>query len=544
MVHNRKAIWTIIILLLTLFLLPQGGMAAEVSLELSSNRAMPGNSISALGQAESNTWVSLKILDSQQNIVLFDAVKSDPEGNYQFIFVVPDLPLGSELIVNAGYGNRIASQILTVGEPGAVPLLLSAFTNEAGSMISMEFNQLMADPAGSHEQFTVLVNGKINPVTKVALNQNPARIDLTLSQPVKHGDIIKVSYTRGTVQSADHGVLEDFDQQTVKNMVPATSKSPGGSSASGTPKSGTAAINPKQGGSVSLGKEVIIEIPANALKGNTELPVKVQQIDATVSLPADSKLLSSVYEFMVGNQSNYNFDQPIIIKLQFNPALLGENEIAAIYYYDESQSKWINIGGTVSGSIISVQVDHFTRFAVFSIPIPSPTALSDVEGHWAAPYIKEMYASGVIGGYPDGSFRPDNHISRAEFVTMLVKSYQWETAGSKTFADTANHWARDYIAVAYARQIAKGYNDTRFGPDDYITREQMAVMLAQAAELRNVTGTRTFSDQERISPWAREAVAAASSKGIINGYPDKSFKPKDKATRGEAITVLLRSLDS
>jgi hypothetical protein len=127
---------------------------------------------------------------------------------------------------------------------------------------------------------------------------------------------------------------------------------------------------------------------------------------------------------------------------------------------------------------------------------------------------------------------------------MLVKSYQWETAGSKTFADTANHWARDYIAVAYARQIAKGYNDTRFGPDDYITREQMAVMLAQAAELRNVTGTRTFSDQERISPWAREAVAAASSKGIINGYPDKSFKPKDKATRGEAITVLLRSLDS
>jgi uncharacterized repeat protein (TIGR02059 family) len=544
MVHNRKAIWTIIILLLTLFLLPQGGMAAEVSLELSSNRAMPGNSISALGQAESNTWVSLKILDSQQNIVLFDAVKSDPEGNYQFIFVVPDLPLGSELIVNAGYGNRIASQILTVGEPGAVPLLLSAFTNEAGSMISMEFNQLMADPAGSHEQFTVLVNGKINPVTKVALNQNPARIDLTLSQPVKHGDIIKVSYTRGTVQSADHGVLEDFDQQTVKNMVPATSKSPGGSSASGTPKSGTAAINPKQGGSVSLGKEVIIEIPANALKGNTELPVKVQQIDATVSLPADSKLLSSVYEFMVGNQSNYNFDQPIIIKLQFNPALLGENEIAAIYYYDESQSKWINIGGTVSGSIISVQVDHFTRFAVFGTPITSPTALSDIEGHWAAPYIKEMYASGVIGGYPDGSFRPDNHISRAEFVTMLVKSYQWETAGSKTFADTANHWARDFIAVAYARQIAKGYNDTRFGPDDYITREQMAVMLAQAAELRNVTGTRTFSDQERISPWAREAVAAASSKGIINGYPDKSFKPKDKATRGEAITVLLRSLDS
>ncbi len=69
-------------------------------------------------------------------------------------------------------------------------------------------------------------------------------------------------------------------------------------------------------------------------------------------------------------------------------------------------------------------------------------------------------------------------------------------------------------------------------------------MLAQAAELRNVTGTRPFSDQERISPWAREAVAAASSKGIINGYPDKSFKPKDKATRGEAITVLLRSLDS
>ncbi len=436
MVHNMKSISMVIILLLTIFLLPQGAIAAEVSLELSSNRAMPGNSISALGLAEPNTWVSLKILDSQQNIVLFDAVKSNADGDYQFIFVVPDLSPGSELTVIAGYGTQVVNQILTLAENGG-----------------------------------------------------------------------------------------------------------GGSSGSRTTERGTASINPNQGGRLSLGSEVIIEIPANALLGNTEVQVKVQQINASVTLPADNKLLSSVYEFMVGNQSSYNFDQPIIIKLQFDPDLLGRNEIAAIHYYDESQSKWINIGGTVSDSIISAQVDHFTQFAVFSTPSPSSTALADIEGHWAAPHIKEMYSSGVIGGYPDGSFRPDNHITRAEFVTMLVKSFQLEASSTQVFADTAQHWARDYIAIANAREIVKGYSDTLFGPDDYITREQMAVMIAQAAQLSVDSAAKNFADQEEIAPWARDAVAKASSQGIINGYPDNSFKPKGKATRAEAVTVLAKSLD-
>ena len=111
---------------------------------------------------------------------MFDAVKSDPEGNYQFIFVVPDLPLGSELIVMPVMATGLPVRFLPWENPSSTATA-KCFTNEAGSMISMEFNQLMADPAGSHEQFTVLVNGKINPVTKVALNQT--RPVLILPEP-------------------------------------------------------------------------------------------------------------------------------------------------------------------------------------------------------------------------------------------------------------------------------------------------------------------------------------------------------------------------
>lgn len=546
MIRNLKLISTMIMLLMIACIIPKPAIAAEVSLELSVNRAMPGNSVSASGLADINTWVSLKILDSEQNIVLFDAVKSNAEGDYHFIFVVPNLPLGSELIVNAGYGSQVASQVLTLAEPGENPKLLSAFTNEAGTVVSLEFNQDMASPAGKHEQFVVMVDGAANLVTAAALNQNPARIDLTLSQAVQNGNIIKIDYTRGTVKSADGGILEDFNQQTVKNMVPSShSPGTGGSSGSGTLKNGTASINPNRGGSVSLGSEVIVEIPADALAGNSELQVKVQQIDVSVSLPAGSNLLSSVYEFMVGNQSSYDFNRPIRLKLKLNPGLLGANQIAAIHYYDEFQSKWINIGGKVSGSIITVTVNHFTKFAVFgtTAATQSQEGLTDIQGSWAVEHIRQMHGAGVIGGYPDGSFRPENLITRAEFVTMLVKSFQLEASSTKVFTDTTGHWAQDYIAIANARQIVKGYSDTLFGPDDYITREQMAVMVAQAAQLSNLSGAKTFSDQEQISSWAREAVAAASNKGIINGYPDNSFKPKAKATRAEAVTVLAKSLD-
>ena len=175
-------------------------------------------------------------------------------------------------------------------------------------------------------------------------------------------------------------------------------------------------------------------------------------------------------------------------------------------------------------------------------PSAAAVVLNDIAGHWAQESIEKLVARGAISGFPDGSFRPDQNITRAQFVTVLVKALGLEAAEGKVFADTAGHWARESIGIAAALKIVNGYSDNQFGPDDLITREQMAVMIVNAAGLSKVADAKQFIDGDKISSWAKDAVDTASSKGIITGYPDNSFRPQDHATRAQAAAVIVRAL--
>jgi len=177
-------------------------------------------------------------------------------------------------------------------------------------------------------------------------------------------------------------------------------------------------------------------------------------------------------------------------------------------------------------------------------PVESGQAinLADIRNHWAQKNIEELVALGAVSGCPDGTFKPDNTVTRAEFVTMLVKAFKLKNQGGEFFADTAAHWARDYIAAAVADGLASGYDADTFGPDNLITREQMAVMIANAAKLDPVADETQFADSSSISEWARGAVAAAVKNGIIKGRPDNTVCPQDSATRAEAVTVIVNAL--
>jgi hypothetical protein len=108
-------------------------------------------------------------------------------------------------------------------------------------------------------------------------------------------------------------------------------------------------------------------------------------------------------------------------------------ENPCINYYDEQLRRWVNLDGEVSGHTVTVQVDHFTKFALIG---KIKLSLTDIAGHWAESNIKKLVSLGAISGYPDGTFRPNNNITRAEFVTVLVKAFQIEGQGGKVFVDT------------------------------------------------------------------------------------------------------------
>lgn len=165
--------------------------------------------------------------------------------------------------------------------------------------------------------------------------------------------------------------------------------------------------------------------------------------------------------------------------------------------------------------------------------------IKDIKKHWAERHINTLLASGSVSGYPDGTFRPDKPVTRAEFTVLLVKNLKLVTKTGKVFADTSGHWAKDYIATAYAHGIINGYSDTRFGPDDLITREQMAVMIVKAKNLNLAAQLPAFADEGKISSWAYRAVKTAQEHSLIRGYPDNTFRPQGKATRAEAATVIV-----
>lgn len=196
----------------------------------------------------------------------------------------------------------------------------------------------------------------------------------------------------------------------------------------------------------------------------------------------------------------------------------------------------------MSGDTVSVQVEHFTKFTVMAANDAIQVSLTDISAHWGEANIKELTALGAIGGYPDGTFKPDNSITRAEFASILVKAFELESQSGKDFADTVDHWAGKAISTVAYHGVVKGYGDNKFGPDEYITREQMALMIVKVAKLTPVMEAIAFTDNSSISAWAGESLATAVKNGIINGYPDNTVRPQGNATRAEAVTVIVNAL--
>jgi hypothetical protein len=320
----------------------------------------------------------------------------------------------------------------------------------------------------------------------------------------------------------------------------------GGGGGGGGTSPGTT-VPAAQGGTVTSGNATL-EIPANAIPSDVRIQIQRVTNTAGLTLAANEQLVSEVFEIV--KDKSGNFTKPVTITLKFDPNKVDPNKYdLVICWYDSVNNKWVpldNIQVDLAGNRVSGQVDHFTKFAVIAVEkaVVPTTDLTDIKGHWAFNEIVSLVDLKVLSGYPDKTFKPNNDISRAEFATVIVKALKLEAKAGKVFADTANHWAKDFIATANAYGIINGYSDSSFGPNDPITREQMAVMIANALKLSGSSTSISFTDANSISDWAKDAVAVVAEKGIITGYPDGSFKPDGKLTRAEAASVTVRALNN
>lgn len=169
---------------------------------------------------------------------------------------------------------------------------------------------------------------------------------------------------------------------------------------------------------------------------------------------------------------------------------------------------------------------------------------TDTKGHWAEQAIAETVSLKIVEGYADGSFRPNGDVTRAEYTVMLMRMLgTTEDSGSPTaFTDETaiGPWAKPAVAAAVSKGIITGYSDGSFQPNRNINRMELVLMAARALELDSSSFSSTaFADDQQIAAWAKPAVAAAASKGIIQGKTNNRFDPAGTATRAEAVTIIL-----
>ena len=192
-------------------------------------------------------------------------------------------------------------------------------------------------------------------------------------------------------------------------------------------------------------------------------------------------------------------------------------------------------------------------------PITSPStpttptaqvAFKDVpNNYWAQTFIQELASRNIIKGFPDGNFRPNDPVTRAQFAALLSQAMNRPTKRSNvTFADVAsNFWATTAIQKAYTTGFMSGYSATTFRPNENISRVQILVSLANGLGYAPTKPANTtlqlYSDATTIPAYARNSVAAATENRMVVNYPNlKLLNPNQPATRAEVAAFIYQAL--
>ena len=176
------------------------------------------------------------------------------------------------------------------------------------------------------------------------------------------------------------------------------------------------------------------------------------------------------------------------------------------------------------------------------------TAFKDVQtGYWAKAYIEALASQNIIAGFPDGSFKPNEPVTRAQFAAIINKAFKPSaTRKGITFNDVkSNYWAYSAIQTASSSPFLSGYPDLTFKPEQQIPRVQAIVALANGLGLTANTQTviNFYTDASQIPSYAVSPVAAATSRQLVINYPTvKELAPQRQATRADIAAFVYQAL--
>ncbi|MDL4838895.1 S8 family serine peptidase [Aquibacillus rhizosphaerae] len=231
-----------------------------------------------------------------------------------------------------------------------------------------------------------------------------------------------------------------------------------------------------------------------------------------VALTSDSG--SAIYYTLDGTDPSHTSGE-----LYTNPIKLDKNTIL----------KAVTIESYITSEIVT-----------YNYTIATDSIFTDTVGHWAERNITYLYYQNVITGYSNGTFLPNDKITRAEATTIIIRELGLPLENSNFVDVSNNYWASKYIGAAVNAKIINGYDGNKFKPNDYLTRAEMAAILVRAYKL---TGNSDISFPDVSGNyWAHDYIENLLANKITNGYSDGNFGPKDNIKRAEFATMIARVL--
>lgn len=281
-----------------------------------------------------------------------------------------------------------------------------------------------------------------------------------------------------------------------------------------------------------------------------------QSLKSVTDYKATGVVLSVIVQVITGDQVQeiHQLDRPAKVSIQLTPE--QEQQISArlagIYYVDGQSAKYVP--GKLENGIYTFTAGHFSYYTILEYD----KSFADLRGHWAEQAVKGLAAKHIVTGVDDRHYVPNRSITRAEFVTLIVRAVTVqqgaegkdaisETTKASPFKDvSSDRYYAQSVAQAAELGIVTGYNGA-FRPNDSITREEAVVALVRAAEVMEAAANAqagkaaSFTDASQISTWATQAVDRAFTQGWIQG-DGRKFNPKNAVTRAEVAVMVERLL--
>jgi len=243
-------------------------------------------------------------------------------------------------------------------------------------------------------------------------------------------------------------------------------------------------------------------------------------------------------------------DQSILIQGKVNsPAKIAKVEIngAGVNVTDAGSFEMNVPLSTIGKHLVVVRATDVTgKSEDRQVRVVRMVKFADVpENHWALTPIEQLATTGLIEGYPNGTFQPERALSRAELATLLVKSKGVEPSAvtDKTFKDMPpSHWAARYVKGALTMGLVKGYPDKTFKPNNKITRTEGVVVLTRFGDIPQPAALNAGPYPDLTARhWASPFIAAARTAGLLDYIGDNDFEPKKELTRAEAVEILSKT---